>query len=320
MKAAKTIAYEYYSSHATYVVRHPFHEEEEAEFWESAGTQSAEAYQMTVNPDKPFTLEVGAKITADGSILTLSGTSTVRHKNATSHEWRVFEDVDEMDDPLGCVLYIDGDANEKEYWLGKELSRTSRSCVCPWSDFFVLVGFALFIDAIYEEAFATREVYCSSLISAASALQANKAQQPANNSFNPKTVEIVKEVERARSPVKDACVGTEDLNVAAEKEEKGHDSAKPTRPTPSSPKKELVEEEESSSDVLTVFLGMLLSSFFGLVWLVLVRIPFRIFTFSLLLVTTSAFLSVIWLYLADDHGAQMMGARIPYGFNQPGIV
>jgi hypothetical protein len=173
------------------------------------------------------------------------------------------------------------------------------------------------LDAIYEEAFATREAYCSSLISAASALLASKAQQPAVNSFTPKPVHLVKEVERARSPAKDACVGTEDLNVAVEKE-KGQDSAKPTPKAPS-PKKELVEEE-SSSDVLTVFLGMLLSSFFGLVWLVLVRIPFRIFTFSLLLVMTSAFLSVIWLYLADDHGAQMMGAGIPYGFNQPGIM
>lgn len=137
MKAAKTIAYEYDSSHATYVVRHPYIEED-AEFWDSAGTQSAEAYQMTVNPFKPSTLEVGAKIAADGSILTLCGTSTVRHQNATTQEWRVFEDVDEMDGPLGCVLYIDGDANEKEYWLGTQLSGHLLFNFFPWSDFLLV--------------------------------------------------------------------------------------------------------------------------------------------------------------------------------------
>lgn len=122
IQAANTIAHEYYSTQATYVVRRPY-VEEDSELWDTVGTQSSEAYQMTVNANKPSTLEVAAKITADGSILTLTGSSTVRHKNATTQEWRVFDDVDEMDDPLGCVLYIDGHANEKEYWLGKKLTR-----------------------------------------------------------------------------------------------------------------------------------------------------------------------------------------------------
>ena len=115
-EAAKTIPYEYYSSQATYVVRRPYSAKEDDTLWAEAGTQSTGAYQSTVNVNKPSTLEVAAKITADGSLLTLNGTCTVRHKNAT--EWRVFDNVDEMDKPLGCVMYIDGDANEKEYWLG----------------------------------------------------------------------------------------------------------------------------------------------------------------------------------------------------------
>lgn len=149
---------------------------------------------------------------------------------------------------------------------------------------------------------------------------ASKPQRPSSaevNSFAPKVVEIVNEVKRPRSPVKDACVGTEDLDLAAGKKEEA-ESAKPAPHKQSPQPKELVEE--SSSDALAVFLGMLLSSLFGLVWLVLVRIPFKIFTFSLLLVTTSALLSVVWLYLADDHGAQTMGAGMQYGFNRPGIV
>lgn len=112
-------------------------------------------------------------------------------------------------------------------------------------------------------------------------------------------------------------MGTEDLDLSVGNKEEA-ESAKPTPQKQAPQPKEL--DEESSSDTLTVFLGMLFSSLFGLVWLVLVRIPFKIFTFSLLLVTTGAFLSVVWLYLADDHGAQTMGAGTQYGFNRPGIV
>ena len=185
-----------------------------------------------------------------------------------------------------------------------------------------------FVDAIYEEALATREAYCSSLISTASALQAREEQGPpvydANGSSEIKVVEVVKQVEKPRPPVADACVGTEgewtqETTTASGTKPKSEAPAEKATPSKSSPSK-ILEEEESSSDVLSVFLGMIFSSFFGLVWLVLFRIPFRIFSFSLLLVSASAFASVMWLYLADDHGAQMMGAGIPYGFNRGGIV
>lgn len=116
-EAATSIPYEYTSSLATYIVRRPYVSSSE-EPWNIAGTLSAHEYQQTLNVNKPPTLEVAAKITADGSILTLSGVSTVRHKNNANQQWKVFEDVDDMDKPLGCVMYIDSDANEKEYWLG----------------------------------------------------------------------------------------------------------------------------------------------------------------------------------------------------------
>ena len=181
------------------------------------------------------------------------------------------------------------------------------------TDFFVL----FVTDAIYEEAFAAREAYCSSLIATAAALQARKAEQPPPSTTNigafPQPTS-----EKARPDVTDASVQTDDWNVDKEMPKETAKTPTPSKPTEPVPK-ELVEES-SSGDVLSVFLGMLFSSFFGLVWLVLVRIPFKIFTFSLLLVTAGAFLSVIWLYLADDHGAQMMGAGMQYGFNKPGIV
>jgi hypothetical protein len=115
-------------------------------------------------------------------------------------------------------------------------------------------------------------------------------------------------------------VGTENSSAGSNDKQattKQADEVKPTASTSRPPPKDL---ENSSSDVLSVFLGMIFSSLVGLVWLVLVRIPFKIFTFSLLLVTTSAFLSIIWLYLADDHGAESFGAGMKYGFNSPGIV
>lgn len=182
----------------------------------------------------------------------------------------------------------------------------------------------ILLDTIYEEAFAAREAYCSSLISAAAALQARKAEAPTNPGMNSSLQQhslAMEATEKPRPVVADACVGTEDLNVG-EKEKSA------VAPSPSSkakleaskpPPKEL-EEEASSGDLLSVVLGMMVSSIFGLVWLVLVRIPFKIFTFSLLVVTASAFISIIWFYLADDHGALEMGAGMQYGFNKPGIV
>lgn len=122
---------------------------------------------------------------------------------------------------------------------------------------------------------------------------------------------------KARPTVTDACVGTDDLDRSKETADKmpASKTGETAKPSP----KDLVDES-SSADVLSVFLGMLFSSLVGLVWLVLVRIPFKIFSFTLLLLTASAFLSVVWLYLADDHGAQIMGAGMQYGFNKPGIV
>jgi hypothetical protein len=47
----------------------------------------------------------------------------------------------------------------------------------------------------------------------------------------------------------------------------------------------------------------------------------RIFSFTLVLVVSGSILSLLWLLLADDHGAAAMGAALPpYGFNQPGIL
>jgi hypothetical protein len=120
-EATQSTPVEYFSDVATYTVRVPYGsgQEKNAELWVEAGTQSLEAYQVTADVSKSSTLEVVAKIKADNSLLTLSGVSTVRHRSG-NNQWKVYDDVDDMDKPLGCVTFIDEKANEKEYWLGKD--------------------------------------------------------------------------------------------------------------------------------------------------------------------------------------------------------
>ena len=100
-EATKSTPEEYYSMIATYVVRHPYETEQENEFWTHVGSQPMEDYRGTADVGKPSSLEVAAKIKADGSVLTLSGISSVRHKKVASNKWREFPDVDGMDKPLG---------------------------------------------------------------------------------------------------------------------------------------------------------------------------------------------------------------------------
>ena len=119
-EATKSTPEEYYSMIATYVVRHPHQTDAENDFWTAVGSQPTNEYRATADVGKPSSLEVAAKIKADGSVLTLSGISCVRHKKVgQTTKWREFPDVDGMDKPLGCVMYIDTEANEKEYWLGE---------------------------------------------------------------------------------------------------------------------------------------------------------------------------------------------------------
>ena len=121
IEATKSTPDEFFSSLATYEVRRPYTTSANPNLWSAAAVVSSNEYQMNAEVAKPFTLEVAATITADGSILTLSGVSTVRHKKTESNEWKVYEDVDDMDKPLGCVMYLDSEYNEREYWLGKAI-------------------------------------------------------------------------------------------------------------------------------------------------------------------------------------------------------
>ena len=118
-KATETNPDEFASEVATYRVRKPYVLDND-DFWSKVGCElSKEEYQATADVTKPATLDIAANIKADGSILLLSGVCNVRHKKPRSTKWRIFDDVDDMDKPLGSVMFIDEHANEGEYWLGK---------------------------------------------------------------------------------------------------------------------------------------------------------------------------------------------------------
>ena len=117
-KATETNPDEFDSEVATYHVRRPYVRIDNDEFWNEVGELSNEEYQVSADVGKPASLEIAAKIKVDGSVLLLSGLCTVRHKKPRSTKWKIFEDVDDMDKPLGSVMFIDEEANEGEYWLG----------------------------------------------------------------------------------------------------------------------------------------------------------------------------------------------------------
>jgi hypothetical protein len=136
-----------------------------------------------------------------------------------------------------------------------------------------------------------------------------------------KEVEVYREVERARPLMSDVSVDTSDLQPIAppvlDRSEPVRAVEKPKeKPTKQAPP----TEDDGASDVFSVMLGMLFSTVFSLFYLVLVRIPIRIVSFTFLATVTGVVVSMAWLYLADDNGAGEMGARVSYGFNRAGIV
>ncbi|KAL9180491.1 hypothetical protein ACHAXT_010944 [Thalassiosira profunda] len=146
--AARTIPSEYGTRSASYFVRRPYADAAgEEEMWAHPHLSTGDAYRRSATASDPASLEVVARIEADGSVFTLAGASEARHGRAAGlgeeREWTVFADVEGRETALGRVAYIDAEGNERDYWL----------------------------DSIYEEALTTRESYCTSMLSAAFALR-----------------------------------------------------------------------------------------------------------------------------------------------------
>jgi hypothetical protein len=284
---------------ASYVIRRPFGLAAERDLWFSAGQRNAKMYERSADVHKASTMEVVAIIEADGSVLAVYGEAMVRHKKGPNGEWKDYGNMDERDKSLGSVMFIDGEANEKEYSL----------------------------DDVFEGAVAARHHYCSSLVVAAAALRLQKDSQPPAlvseqppPTFQPMQLEQAPKVE-----TNEICVGTEDLpfppapnpgakaalpNGAQKAPEKKAKSASKPPPPPT----------EDVADVLSVIFSLFFGNLFWIIWTALVRIPLKIFATTLYMLIGGMILSVVWVYLADDNGASAMGAVMGSMYNRPGIV
>lgn len=156
------------------------------------------------------------------------------------------------------------------------------------------------LDDICEGALSVREHYCSSIISTGEAFR-----------IRPIVASNYESVGTDKSPKLDANVGTEDLPaVNAEYEDKKKIAVAPTYEPPT----------ESASDVLSSAVGMFFSTIFGVIWFLLVRIPFMVLTHMIVIVVAVVLLSIIQMYVADDNGAAAMGASIVFMPNGPGVI
>ena len=132
MKAAESIPHEFVSDLATYYVRVPYVSSQpddaatpgSSDPWELHGVAaSSRFYADVADVNRPATVEVMARIVSDGSVAVLHEACSFRHETAGGNGSNDFRNVDAMDGPLGCVMYIDVDGTEREYWLGKSHSR-----------------------------------------------------------------------------------------------------------------------------------------------------------------------------------------------------
>jgi hypothetical protein len=280
---------------ASYIIRRPFGLVTDKELWFAVGQRNAKMYERTADVHKASTLEVIALIEGDKSALVLYDDAMARHRKKTDGEWKDFGDVDDRDKPLGVVMYIDGEANEKEYSL----------------------------DDVFEGAVAARHHYCSSLVVAAAALRLQKDSQPpvpalVSEQPPPTSPEPVQLKPAAKVETSEICVGTEDLPFPpVAKAPDGAQQVAASKPkSPSKPP----PPTEDVTDVLSVFFSMFFGSIFWAIWTVFVRIPLRIVATTVYMLIGAMILSVVWVYVADDNGAAAMGAVTTSIYNRPGIV
>ena len=128
VKAAESIPHEFVSDLATYYVRVPYVSSQpddvatpgSSDPWELHGVAaSSRFYADVADANRPATVEVMARIVSDGSVAVLHDACSFRHETAGGNGSNDFRHVDSMDGPLGCVMYIDVDGTEREYWLGE---------------------------------------------------------------------------------------------------------------------------------------------------------------------------------------------------------
>ena len=342
-RAVETVDDIYSSDLATYVVRKPYggNEKMEHSFELSSGAknndcqvswhESVRSYLQKANVQDEASIEVIAKVRADNSVLLLHG-SSCRHgtailgnkRNVVGYEWKTY-DIEKMDGSLGKIIYIDVYGNDGEYWL----------------------------DSVYEEALKIRENYCSNVFSAALALKAssyekqeseasqngrtNRSQQPLWQQQSPQMInghsQHTQHLPPQPQPLQgsrdkttketpktiDACVGTSDDFPHYQEQMKKQTNVKPSNDQ--STKKvdsKQADTESGSTDALSAFLIFFFGTCFRIFWYFFC-IPFKLMKWTLMTSICFCFVSMLWLYIADDNGAAKLGAGIDFQLNSPGV-
>ena len=75
---------------------------------------------------------------------------------------------------------------------------------------------------------------------------------------------------------------------------------------------EFEDDGSGSTDALSMMLGFIFETVFGIIYFFLIGLPVRVVKYSIILVVLYVTLATAWLYLADDNGAMDMGAMVNF--------
>jgi hypothetical protein len=295
-EAAQCIPYEYQSKLATFIIRRPYGIDTYPTMFDLVSDTSPIVYARKAHVSTVSALEVAVTIAADNSVLLLFDTAGVRYRIFPNGDWKVVPNVDELDRPLGTVSYIDAEANEKDYSL----------------------------DDVLEEALLVREQYCSTMTSTALGFQARpkdvveappmEPQHASPPSIKPTTSEMG--VDTSDIPFPPATIDVPNQDESKQTKE-------PVPAQVQKPKQLEEPESSSSSDVLAVFVGMIVQSIFGFIWWILVGLPMAIVKLSIVSMGALVLLAMVYLYALQEHNGMALhiGATTSSFFsNAPGIL
>ena len=122
--AALSVPDEFPSDFAVYHIRRPYvdcpRRSPLSDLWAEHSILSPESYRFSADATRGDTIEIMAEIRADGSVAVLHGGSSFRHIGGSTEAVETdINDAETLDGSIGCVVYIDEDGNEREYWLGE---------------------------------------------------------------------------------------------------------------------------------------------------------------------------------------------------------
>lgn len=248
VKATQQTIHEYHSDDRTvsYTIRRPYGIATERDLWLDAGQLPRKMYEQGANVLDSSSLEVIALVAADGSQLVVYESNQARFQKGGREEWKDLGPVELDNAPLGSIMYIDREANEKSYSL----------------------------DELYYEACQVRAYYSAAVQTMASALERGVNLEPDSNGV-PGSLPHDTSPPRTDVQLKETGMVTDP--VPKEKEPKK--KKKSTSPTvPDEPRPSLIGNFVSSlfSLVYFIFIGIpfriLTTSFVMVVAFVLVSI------------------------------------------------